>query len=222
MNPPAVVAFDAIETTFSLQALEPRLRDVGLSEDLLPLWFARTLRDIFAMSATQTYAPFAAVAGQTLHALGKESGQTMARAKIDHVMAGFSELEPHADAEAAFRALHKAGVRIITLTNGSATATQTLLQKSGLARYVERAISVDEVEAFKPNPRVYRHAADVMGVPVESLALVATHGWDVHGAKCAGLIGGFVARGQPYPDVFRAPDVVAGSLGGVADGLLHR
>jgi len=48
---------------------------------------------------------------------------------------------------------------------------------------------------------------------------VATHAWDVHGAKCAGLLTGFVARGQGFPATMAAPDIVGQSLADVASGF---
>jgi 2-haloacid dehalogenase len=49
--------------------------------------------------------------------------------------------------------------------------------------------------------------------------LVAAHPWDVHGAKCAGLIGAFVARGHAFPPFLQGPDVKAPSLLEVARRL---
>ena len=42
---PQVVAFDAIETVFSLDPLRDRLVTLGLPPHALEVWFARTLRD---------------------------------------------------------------------------------------------------------------------------------------------------------------------------------
>jgi 2-haloacid dehalogenase len=81
-------------------------------------------------------------------------------------------------------------------------------------------VSVAEIRVWKPRAEIYRHAAAVAGVAPDDLALVATHAWDVHGAKRAGLTTGFVARGQPFPAVMAAPDVAAETLGEVAAGLV--
>jgi 2-haloacid dehalogenase len=51
------------------------------------------------------------------------------------------------------------------------------------------------------------------------MALVATHAWDVHGAQCASLMTGFVARGQVFPSTMALPDVVGESLAEVAAEL---
>ena len=99
---------------------------------------------------------------------------------------------------------------------GAAETTQALLQRSGLASQVERVISVAEIRQWKPRRGIYLHAAKVLGVSPAELALVATHAWDVHGAKCAGLLTGFVARGQSFPATMAAPDIIGESLAEVA------
>jgi 2-haloacid dehalogenase len=48
---------------------------------------------------------------------------------------------------------------------------------------------------------------------------VATHAWDVHGAKRAGLMTGFVARGQTSRSTMAPLDVVGESLAEVAAKL---
>ena len=110
-------------------------------------------------------------------------------------------------------------MRIAALSNGAAETTQALLQRAGLSSLVERVISVAEVRQWKPRRGLYLHAAEVLGVTPAELALVATHAWDVHGAKCAGLLTGFVARGQRFPATMAAPDIIEQSLAEVARGI---
>lgn len=77
-------------------------------------------------------------------------------------------------------------------------------------------VSIAEIRAWKPLPAIYLHAAKRAGVAPGKMALVATHAWDVHRAKRAGLMTGFVARGQIFPSTMALPDVVGESLAEVA------
>jgi 2-haloacid dehalogenase len=113
---PEAVAFDIIETTFSLSALRPRLTAQGLPESALEVWFARTLRDAFALAATDTYASFADIATATLDALAREHGRRLDASALDTVLAGFRELVPQPDAADAFRILAGANIRIAALS----------------------------------------------------------------------------------------------------------
>ncbi len=85
-----------------------------------------------------------------------------------------------------------------------------------MASLVERVISVAGIRQWKPRRGLYLHAAEVLDVPPDRLVLVTTHAWDVHGAKRAGLVTGFVPRGQGFPGFMAAPDIVGQSLMEVA------
>ncbi len=216
---PRAVAFDVVETTFSLESLRPRLAAYGIPGTSLETWFARILRDAFALAATDTYAAFRDIAAATLAELGREYGLDPGRASLDTVLDGFGQLDPQPDAAEAFRILSNADVRVAALTNGATATTEALFQRAGLTTDVERVISVAEIRQWKPRRGLYLHAAAVLGVAPAELALVATHAWDVHGAKCAGLLTGFVARGQSFPATMATPDIVGQSLVDVALGI---
>ncbi len=216
---PRAVGFDIVETTFSLESLRPRLAAQGIPGTSLETWFARILRDAFALAATDTYAAFRDIAAATLAEVGRENGLDLGKAGLDAVLDEFGQLDPHPEAAEAIRILRNADVRVAALSNGAAETTQALFQRAGLVSEVERVISVAEIRQWKPRRGLYLHAADVLGVASAELALVATHAWDVHGAKCAGLLTGFVARGQSFPATMAAPDIVGQSLADVARGI---
>ncbi|MEX2494785.1 MAG: HAD-IA family hydrolase, partial [Woeseia sp.] len=193
----------------------------GLPGEALEAWFAQTLRDGFALEVTGIYKPFKEIASGTLKSLFAARAFSVDPETMESILGGFSELAPHPDAATAFNKLHEADIRIVTLTNGSATVTQKLLQNAGLEKFVERTISIDEIRQWKPRRDVYLHAASCASVEPERLALVATHPWDIHGAARAGLITGFVARGKPFPTVMAQPDCIGDTLADVAAKLLN-
>ncbi|MCI0688059.1 MAG: haloacid dehalogenase type II [Sporichthyaceae bacterium] len=215
---PLVVAFDVIETLFPLEPMRVRLARVGQPADRLELWFARILRDAFALTAADGYRPFGEVAASALASVTKDA---LSDAEIEEILAGFRDLDPHPDVEPAIRAVRDAGVRAITLTNGSASNTAALLDRAGLGGYVEKTVSVDEVRRWKPAAEPYRHAADVCGVLPDRMAMVAAHGWDVHGARQAGLVTAWVSRLEGrLPAVFDPADVSGPGLIEVVRELL--
>src|ERR1700712_209820 len=116
--------------------------------------------------------------------------------------------------------LTRASVRV-ALSNTATASAERLLHRSGLDQHVWRVLSVDQVQRSKPRPEVYRYAAGATGLAPDELALVATHAWDTHGAKAAGLVTGFVARGQTYPSVLLQPDVQGETLLDVAHALVN-
>lgn len=58
------------------------------------------------------------------------------------------------------------------------------------------------MRAYKPAPAPYHHAAKRLGVDARDTVLVAAHGWDVVGARSAGLQAIWVDRLErrwPFP-----------------------
>ena len=151
---PRVVAFDVIETTFSLEALRPRLIGLGLPPPALELWFARTLRDAFALAATGVYAGFTDIARDTLLTLAAEHGIKADGPALQSVLDGFAELDPQPDAATAFRTLGAAGIGIVVLSNGAAETTRKLLDRASLAGLVRQVVSVADIQSWKPLPAI--------------------------------------------------------------------
>jgi len=149
-----VVAFDVNETLFSLDSLGPVFAAVGLNPAAVPLWFARLLRDGFALTAMGRYRPFAEVAAQHLRGLHPD---TVDDTTVETVLGAFRQLDPHPDVEPALRMPHDAGVPAVTLTNGSADLVGALLDRAGLAPLVQRSPSVDGVPTVFPPPDVTGH-----------------------------------------------------------------
>lgn len=221
MNRPKAVAFDVVETLFSLESLRPRLTSAGLAGYHLETWFASFLRDAFAVEISGEYKRFRDIASANLSILLEKELGRAERQAVDHVLDGFAELDPHDDVVPAMAALQDAGIRIATLTNGSAKATATLLERAGVRHLVEHVISIDEIGHWKPHGAVYGSCAEKLELQPGEVSLVAAHPWDIQGAKQSGLLTGYVARGgAPFPSVMKAPDVQAKSMIELIDKII--
>lgn len=209
--------FDVVETLFSLDAVAESLARAKQSRSTLDLFFTRLLRDAFALASTGDYRPFADHAAESLSVVAP----TLTEADRDSVLTAFLELDAHPDVMPAFERLRAAGLRIATLTNGSASSTAHLIDRSGLSGHVELVISVDDVQAWKPHPAPYEHALARLGLAGEQVAMVSVHAWDIHGAGAAGLLTGWASRLEgTYASVFDPPAVHGADLVEVIDGLL--
>lgn len=212
------VAFDVNETMFTLRRLGPAFEAAGVDPATVPLWFARLLRDGFALAAMGQHQPFGVLAAETLRALAPGLDD----AAVGTVLGAFRELDPHPDVEPALRTLREAGVPAVTLTNGSTEVVQAMLARADLTTYVQHSFSVDEVQRWKPAPEPYRWVAGRLGLDPGQVALVASHPWDCAGARAAGLVAGWVNRGgSRWPAVFAPPDVTGPDLTGVVAALLR-
>lgn len=221
MTRPHAITFDAVETLFSLESLRPRIEAAGLPGHALETWFAQMLRDAFALCAIDIYKPFREIAEAALDAMMKAQGIEGRDTKIETILSGFTELDAEPDVLPTMQRLKRDGVPVAIVTNGSEKVTRALVARNGLSDFVGQVISVDEPGRWKPAAQVYHHAAARIDVAPERLALVAAHGWDVQGARSAGLITGYVARsGQPRSAVMAPADAEGETLIQVVDRLI--
>lgn len=216
---PEVVAFDIIDTVFSMEPMRAELVALGLQPMALDLLYTAALRDMFALAGTSTFAPFQSVLEGCLDELLAMEGLAVPAERKRAVLGMMKALPAYEDAKAAFRVLADAGIRIFALSNGATATTRGLLEAADLDGLVEQVLSVEDVNLSKPRPEVYLHAVQAAGVTPCEMALVAAHPWDVHGAKIADLTGAYVARGRPFSPVLKAPDVTGETLLNVAHGL---
>lgn len=218
---PVLLVFDVNETLSDMAPLASRFQDVGAPAHLAKTWFAELLRDGFALTVSGASESFAGLGAEALRV--RLEGQPLTRPlgqAVDHVMQGFSALGVHPDVPEGIRALSDLGIRLVTLSNGSATVADTLLQGAGLRDRFERLLSVDDAGVWKPASGAYAYAvAECGGEPMDAM-LVAMHPWDIDGAQRAGLATAWVNRsGARYPAYFAAPDLEVASLIELADAL---
>lgn len=221
---PELVLLDVNQTLSDLEPLRARFTDGGAPGHLLETWFAATLRDGFALAAAGASRPFADVGKAVLREqlTGLDLRRDLEPA-VSHVLDGFPYLDLHPDVPAGLRALVDGGLRVVTLTNGSLSQAEALLERAGVADLVERRLSVEDAGRWKPHPDAYAYAAQACGVAVQRCALVAVHPWDLMGAASVGMTTGWIdRRGTPWPEVFARPDVTGSGLSEVAEALLNR
>ena len=219
---PRVIVFDVNETLSDMAPMAGRFADIGASDLLARVWFAGVLRDGFALTAAGGRETFARLARGGLEAvLAGASLNRPAAEAADHVLAGFSDLSVHPDVPGGVRLLREGGLRLVTLSNGSADVAGRLLAKAGIRGEFEHLLSVEDAGAWKPALAAYAYAARVCAVPAEQMLLVAVHPWDIHGARQAGMRTGWIARQPaPYPGYFAAPDLHAPDLSALATQIL--
>lgn len=219
-----VAVLDVNETLSDLEPLRSRFTASGAPGHLLETWFAGTLRDGFALAAAGRSQPFASIGAAVLRGLltGLELDRPVEEA-VAHVLGGIPELDVHPDVPAGVRALADAGLRVVTLTNGSPSQSQALLERAGVADLVTARLTVDDAGRWKPHADAYAYLARTLDVPLERCAMVAVHPWDLMGARTVGMTTAWIdRRGTPWPDVFDRPDVAGPDLPAVAQALLQR
>jgi 2-haloacid dehalogenase len=208
MGTPSLIAFDVNETLLDLGPIETNLETIFGADPPMGEWFARLLHGSLVANTLGQFRSFGDIAAEALINIAGRRGLLLRAEDALEALAPMSRLPPHPDVLPGVRRLAEAGKRMVALTNGSREVANAQIHNAGLADYLERAISADEVGAFKPDPAPYRYAAQLMGVAVDEMLLVAAHDWDCAGAMSVGAGAVFVKRpgavwGLPTPPPVR-------------------
>ncbi len=216
---PSAVVFDVNETLSDMSPMAARFTDIGAPGQLAAPWFAGLLRDGFALTVTGANPAFADLAQDSLRTLlaGKVDDIDAA---VEHVMGGFTSLSLHPDVAPGTSDLADLGLRLTTLSNGSASVAEGLLRRAGVVDRFERLLSVEDAPAWKPAGSSYAYALGELGIEPAQAVLVAVHPWDIHGAHEAGLMTAWIDRaGSPYPACFAPSDLTVAGLQELATRL---
>ena len=116
-----------------------------------------------------------------------------------------------------------AGYDVYVLSNGNPEMLAHLVERADLEDLVSDTISADEIETYKPDPAIYRHAGTRIGSDLEEILHVSGGGMrDVWGAKHAGMKTAWLARPEqntPREHLGRDPDIVVEDFYSLADVL---
>lgn len=122
-------------------------------------------------------------------------------------------LDPWPDAVAGLTRL-KSKYIIGTLSNGNIGLLVNMAKHGGLPWDV--VFAGELVRSYKPDPKVYLKAVELLGLEPHEVMMCAAHLHDLHGAAKVGLSTGFVARPTEYGSGERKPDLKADSSINVA------
>ncbi|MDQ6683233.1 MAG: haloacid dehalogenase type II [Chloroflexota bacterium] len=192
------VFFDLFGTLLDLEPLaaacEAAVRSRGT--ELAAAWRARQLEISWLRTAMSAFVDFDRVTSDALDAALDELGLGLAPPARQALGRAFEELPLHANAPAGLDALRALGLRTGVLTNASRGTLQRVLARIRLDGAFDHALSADAVRRFKPDPAVYRLAAEATGLEAERIGFVSSNGWDAAGA---GAFGFRVAWLRPTP-----------------------
>lgn len=133
---------------------------------------------------------------------------------VERVVAAAGQLPAFGEVPEALRELASAGLEIAAITNSTTEVAESSLRAAGILDHFTAVVGSDVTRAYKPDPAVYRTGLEHLGADPARTCMVAAHGWDLHGARAAGMVTAWVARKEKVlleslgePD-FRGDDVL--------------
>ena len=222
---PKVIFFDVNETLLDLgnvaqsvtQALDGR-------DDLVSSWFTTMLHYSLVSNAIGEYHHFGDIGVAALQLVAKQNGIALSQTEANRaIQAPFRDLQPHIDVIMGLKKLQASGIKLVTLTNSSDAGIESQLKNANLTQYFDDSLTVQHLQVFKPDLRVYRWALEQMQVEAGEAMLIAAHTWDIAGAAKAGMQTGFIQRpGQYQFALAKKADYVAVDLIKLSEQVLGK
>ncbi|ESQ97658.1 hypothetical protein F753_19730 [Stutzerimonas chloritidismutans AW-1] len=222
---PAVIFLDINETLLNLEPMRVSVgQALGGRPDLLSLWFSTMLHYSLVETSIEQYHDFGSVGTAALMMVAQAHGINLTEAAARAaVVEPITRLPAHADVRPGLQILRDKGYTLVALTNSSRRAVQAQMLFAGLDDLISDYLSSESLESYKPNLAVYKWASKQRGVAPEDALLVAAHGWDIAGAKRAGLRTAFVSRpGQSLYPLVASSDYVVKDIEALAKALPPR
>jgi 2-haloacid dehalogenase len=190
-----ICVFDAYGTLFDFNSAVARHRAaIGPKADALSdLWRAKQIQYTWLRNSMGAYAKFRQVTGEALDHCLAAHGVADAAVR-DNLMGAYLALDPFPEVPAMLDALKRAGKRLAILSNGNPEMLDPMVRASGLADRFEAVLSVDDVQVFKPDPRVYRLIEQRCGIRPDKVCFLSSNCWDAHGAAHFGFATVWVNR----------------------------
>ena len=128
-------------------------------------------------------------------------------------MQGYLKLSCFPDVPATLQRLRQSQNRLVVLSNGTPSMLNAALCFAGIESYFDQVISVDAVQTFKTDPKVYRLALAQINDQPSEITFVSSNRWDIAGATSLGFQTCWVNRCD-LPDEYadRAPDRILSVL----------
>ena len=73
------------------------------------------------------------------------------------------------------------------LSNGSNQMLNSAVVSANLKNYLDKIISIDGIEIYKPDPKVYQMVIDQFNCKIEEVLFISSNGWDIAGASKFGF-----------------------------------
>lgn len=219
---PKVLFFDVNETLLDMQELKSAIAEVlNGDESMVPVWFSKLLHHSLVDTVTNQYHDFAEIGAAALVMVAHSKGITLSMDEAKQAITEpMTQLPAHDDVKDALTRLKQHGFTLVAFSNSAEAGLNRQLLNADIRQYFDAVLSVSSIKRFKPHGEAYQWAVKTMQTDTHESLMVAAHGWDVSGAKAAGMQTAFIERpGKMMYPLGLSPDVSVATLTELADEL---
>ncbi|MCP4950851.1 haloacid dehalogenase type II [Arenicellales bacterium nBUS_48] len=179
--------FDAYGTLFDVHsAVAQHTHQMANASIVSMLWRSKQLEYTWLRTLMGRYVDFWQVTGDALDFALDTHGISDSQLRAD-LMQAYLGLSCYLEVPEVLNELKSKDIRCAILSNGSPDMLSAAVNHAGLQGYFDAVLSVDGIQMYKPDPRVYQQAVDALGVDASEIAFQSSNAWDAAGADAFGF-----------------------------------
>ena len=214
------LAFDVYGTLIDTQGVLQQLESlVGSKAQVFSdSWRAKQLEYSFRRGLMQRYEHFSVCTKDALNFTCDLLNIHLTEEQKLQLLKQYSGLPAFNDVALALPKLAEK-YRLIAFSNGESASVWSLLEQAKIADYFSAVVTADEINTFKPDPKIYQHLLNRIDSQAKDTWLISGNPFDVIGAKSCGLHAAWLKRSPTavFDPWGIEPDIEIGQLG----ELLH-
>ena len=188
------VLFDMNETILNLSLLQEKFDEHFEDKFVLKYWFTKVLHSSTVLGGMDEYTDFGKLTEAALESVFIESSKELTNKTKTDILGAFRKLPAYNDVSKALKLLKENNIKVIAVSNSSLEMIKEQLTNANIIDLFDSYYSVDSVEKYKPFEAIYNYVVNEEHLKTEETVMVATHDWDLFGAKKAGLKTAYIKR----------------------------
>lgn len=182
------LVFDAYGTILDVNSIDDLLTvhfgDKGIV--LGKLWRQKQLEYSWLRQIMGKYIPFSSVTKDALIYSLESLDLVRENGVVSALMAEYDQLKAYPDVQEILTYL-KGKYKLSILSNADHGMLYDAISYNNLANYFDHLLSAHSLEKFKPDPKVYQYAEEMLGFSKKEIIFISSNSWDVSGAKAFGF-----------------------------------
>ena len=197
------IVFDAYGTLFDITAAARKSALVSSNslpksswEDLAEIWRKKQIEYTWLQNILNCQTDFRDITSKALDFALEEMALEQDPKLRETLLDLYWTSEVYPEVGQILKELNLLNINSAILSNGTPEMLLSACASTGINKYFDFIVSVDEVGIFKPDKRVYELVDSKMGYKTNEVLFVSSNGWDIVGATKYGFSTVWVNRGK--------------------------
>lgn len=203
------------------EVIEPHVFESNTANLIASDWRFQQKWAMFYTSLADATVPFPKLNEACLRWALDKHHVTLGDADIKSIAGQYEKLRAYPEVVAAMKSLKSQGLVLKIVANPTVKFITDHSRYAGTMPYIDEIISnSEEVNAYKPSPKVYQLGIERAGCPKEDILWVTGHFWEIVGAVRQGLKCAWINRARhPALQIGITPTYTVRNLQELADAL---